>query len=352
MVFIISLVLAILSCFFNTPRIDSIDFKVIILLFNLMIVVKAFEKYSLLDYIAIKILSRFKTERSIGMMIVLTTGLLSSVITNDVGLITLVPITILIAKKSNFDPGWIIILQTLAANIGSSLTPMGNPQNLFLYEFFDISLKDFFVITGVFVALGFIWLFILNLKNKNIKLDLDLKSVNLSNTKVIIYYLFLFLIIILSIFRIVDYRLAFIITLISFIILDKKLFLKVDYLLLLTFVCFFVFIDNISNIDNIRLFFSNVLVDDKSVLVYSSLISQFISNVPAAILISSFTSDFRSLLLGVSIGGMGTLIASLANLISYKIYIKEYKDSNYLLTFHIVNFLSLGLFLLLGLFIV
>jgi len=351
LIFSISLILALATSFFTGFDIANIDFKVIILLFNLMIVIQAFERYKLLDFISHRLLMRFKDKRSIGFVIIIITGVFASIITNDVALITLVPITILIGKKSGFQPQWIVILQTLAANIGSSLTPMGNPQNLFLYEYYKIPINIFFRTMSLYVFLGFIWLFILNLKNNREYLVFELSPI-LFNKKRIFYYLLLFIIIILSVFRFLDYRMVFILTLFLFIIFDKDLILKVDYYLLATFVCFFIFIGNISDLPYIKSFFTIFLANERLVLISSVLTSQIISNVPSAILLSSFTMNFKELLLGVNIGGMGTIIASLASVISYKIYIKEYGNSDYLIKFHIVNIVSLGLFIFIGLLII
>ncbi len=348
-VLFVSLLLAIVSSIFIKPSLKSIDFKVIILLFNLMLIVQAFEKHSVLEYISYKVLTRFNTQRSIGLMIIITTGLFACIITNDVALITLVPITILIANKSGFNPQWIVILQTLAANIGSSLTPMGNPQNLFLYEYYDIPILSFFKITGAFVLIGFIWMFTLNLKNKKSSLRFELQTVEILNHNRTFFYSILFVAVLLSVFRVIDFILVFIVILVSFLILDKTLILKVDYSLLATFVCFFILIGNISKIDVIRGFFEVLLYNNKQALISSALVSQVISNVPSAILLSSFTSNYKGILLGVNIGGMGTLIASLASLISYKVYIKQYKDNGYLTNFHLINIISLFLFIIIGL---
>lgn len=342
-VLILSVSLAIITSFISSPKLSYIDFKVLILLFNLMVVVAAFKELKVLDSIAISLLRKCSTYTSISFALVFITFLASMVVTNDVALITFVPLSIVVAKKSDINVLKIVILQTLAANLGSSFTPMGNPQNLFIYSFYNLDPSDFFKITAPFVILSVLFLSVIILKSKKIKLDLDLEDVEIKNKKDVIFFSILFAIILLSVFHIVDYRLAFIITILTVLILNKKLLTQIDYSLLLTFIGFFIFIGNISTMDSIRSFMMGILNSPKSTFITSILSSQVISNVPATMLLSGFTNNFKELLLGVNIGGMGTLIASLASVISYKIYTNEFKDdsSTYLKYFTFYNVLGL-----------
>ncbi|WP_170074387.1 SLC13 family permease [Paraclostridium dentum] len=342
-VLILSVSLAIITSFISSPKLSYIDFKVLILLFNLMVVVAAFKELKVLDSIAISLLRKCSTYTSISFSLVFITFLASMVVTNDVALITFVPLSIVVAKKSDINVLKIVILQTLAANLGSSFTPMGNPQNLFIYSFYNLDPSDFFKITAPLVILSVLFLSVIILKSKKIKLDLDLEDVKIENKKDVIFFSILFAIILLSVFHIVDYRLAFIITILTVLILNKKLLTQIDYSLLLTFIGFFIFIGNISTMDSIRSFMMGILNSPKSTFITSILSSQVISNVPATMLLSGFTNNFKELLLGVNIGGMGTLIASLASVISYKIYTNEFKDdsSTYLKYFTFYNVLGL-----------
>ncbi|GIM32430.1 SLC13 family permease [Paraclostridium bifermentans] len=342
-VLILSVSLAIITSFISSPKLSYIDFKVLILLFNLMVVVAAFKELKVLDSIAISLLRKCSTYTSISFALVFITFLASMIVTNDVALITFVPLSIVVAKKSDINVLKIVILQTLAANLGSSFTPMGNPQNLFIYSFYNLDPSDFFKITAPLVILSILFLSVIILKSKKIKLDLHLEDVEIKNKKDVIFFSILFAIILLSVFHIVAYRLAFSITLLTVLILNKKLLTQIDYSLLITFIGFFIFIGNISTMNSIRSFMMGILNSPQSTFITSILSSQVISNVPATMLLSGFTNNFKELLLGVNIGGMGTLIASLASVISYKIYTNEFKDDNstYLKYFTFYNVLGL-----------
>lgn len=345
-VLVIATVLAITSSLISTPKLSYIDFKVLILLFNLMIVVAAFKELKVLDNIAIGLLKKCNTYTSISFALIFITFIASMIVTNDVALITFVPLSIVIAKKANIDVLKIVIFQTLAANLGSSFTPMGNPQNLFIYSYYNLSPLDFFKITVPIVILAIVFLSTLILKDKKMKLKLDLSDVTIENKRDVILFSLLFGIILLSVFHLIDYKITFVITIITVLVLNKKLFKEIDYSLLITFIGFFVFIGNISTMDVVRSFMENILNSEKSTFISSILASQVISNVPATMLLSGFTGHFKELLLGVNIGGMGTLIASLASVISYKIYTGEFREKNdkYLRKFNLYNLLGLAIF--------
>ena len=346
-VFLVSLALAIITSLFSTPKFSYIDFKVLISLFNLMVVICAFEKLRILDRIAVNILCRHKNQRKVSLVLIFLTFFSAMLITNDVALITFVPITLIIARKADFNPMNLVILQTLGANIGSSLTPMGNPQNLFLLSFYNINGIEFFKTTIIFVVLGALWLILLNYRTSAADLcfTLNIEGIKDKNykAKVLIYFM-LFILIILSVFGIVDYYETFAAVVILVIILDKELLKQVDYFLLATFVCFFIVIGNLSHFTVITNYMQGMLSSSKRVYIFSILFSQFISNVPCSILLAGFTKSWRELLLGVNIGGMGTLVASLASVISYKLYIKEYRDKTYLMKFTKYNLISLIIF--------
>ena len=343
-VLIIAVTLAILSSAISMPKMSYIDFKVLILLFNLMIVVAAFKELKVLDSIAIGLLKKCNTYTSISLALVFITFISSMIVTNDVALITFVPLSIVIARKANINVLKIVIFQTLAANLGSSFTPMGNPQNLFIYSFYNLSPMDFFKITLPIVVLAILFLVFLILKDKKMNLILDLEDVKIDNKIDVYLFSGLFLIILLSVFHLVDYKITFLITIIMVSLLNKELFSKVDYSLLITFVGFFIFVGNISTMDVVKNFMEGILGSPQSTLLSSVISSQFISNVPATMLLSGFTNHFKELLLGVNIGGMGTLIASLASVISYKIYASEFGNNNYMKSFTFYNVLGLLIF--------
>lgn len=342
-VFTIALTLAVASCFVYTPKLQYIDFKVIFSLFNLMLVVKAFEELKILDKVAIEIVNKYSNYRKISFVLILMCFFSSMLITNDVALITFVPLTLIIGSKTKVLMIDTIIFQTLAANIGSSLTPMGNPQNLFIFSHYGLAPVQFFSAIGSLVLIGGIWLYILNKKIKSEALEVKLTTIKLENKGEAIIWASVFCIITASILGFVSYQLAFIATLLTVFILNKSLLTKIDYLLLITFACFFIFIGNISNMEAISTFMSGNLRSSSSVYLASILTSQFISNVPAAILLSNFTDNWKALLLGVSIGGMGTIVASLASVISYKLFIKDnpQEGRRYIFKFSMYNLSSL-----------
>ena len=343
-VLVIAVTLAILSSFISIPKLSYIDFKVLILLFNLMIVVAAFKELKVLDSIAIGLLKKCNTYTSISLALVFITFISSMIVTNDVALITFVPLSIVIARKANINVLKIVVFQTLAANLGSSFTPMGNPQNLFIYSFYNLSPIDFFKITLPIVILAVLFLVLLVFKDKKMNLSLDLEDVKIDNKRDVYLFSGLFLIILLSVFHVIDYKVTFLITVIMVLILNKKLFSQVDYSLLITFIGFFIFVGNISTMDVVKNFMEGILNSPKSTFLASVLSSQVISNVPDTMLLSGFTNHFKELLLGVNIGGMGTLIASLASVISYKIYASEFGNDNYMKSFTFYNILGLIIF--------
>lgn len=343
-VLVIAVTLAILSSFISMPKLSYIDFKVLILLFNLMVVVAAFKELKFLDSIAIGLLKKCNTYTSISLALVFITFISSMIVTNDVALITFVPLSIVIARKANINVLKIVIFQTLAANLGSSFTPMGNPQNLFIYSFYNLSPIDFFKITFPIVILAVLFLVLLVFKDKKMNLSLDLEDVKIDNKRDVYLFGGLFLIILLSVFHVIDYKVTFLITIVMVLILNKKLFSQVDYSLLITFIGFFIFVGNISTMDVVKNFMEGILNSPKSTFLSSVLSSQVISNVPATMLLSGFTDHFKELLLGVNIGGMGTLIASLASVISYKIYASEFGNDNYMKSFTFYNILGLIIF--------
>lgn len=353
MVFTISLMLAAASCFIHPLKLQYIDFKVLVSLFNLMLAIKAFEELKLLDKFAIAILNKCDNSKKVSAILILLCFLSSMLVTNDVALITFVPLTLIISKKTKLNMLETIILQTIAANIGSSLTPMGNPQNLFIFSNYGIKPIQFFSTILLLAVLGIcsLSIFIHILKNNVLKIELP--TIPLGYKKKTAVWGIVFCIIIASIFGVIGYQVALIITVVTVCMLNFKLLIKIDYLLLMTFICFFIFIGNISNIDAVHTLASASLKNPASVYFSSIFLSQFISNVPASILLSKFSPDWQPLLLGVNIGGLGTIIASMASVISYKLYIQSNPQENktYLMKFSLYNFSFLAFLTIISYFV-
>lgn len=345
-VFIIAFILAIFTSFFMKPQIFYINFKVIILLFNLMIIIAAFENLKVMDKLALIILTRCRDTRRVSLVFILVTFISSMLVTNDVALLTFVPLSIVTFKRAKVNFMKTVILQTLAANIGSSLTPMGNPQNLFLFTHYNLKGSQFFAVILPFVLIGLLWLLLLNKRVTKEEIKISLAVVNIKDKKRVFTYFMLFLFVVFSVFGFVDYRYTFLGTVLCISLMDKFLIKKVDYFLLGTFVCFFIFIGNISNVNFIQMHLKEFLQKPTAPYFSSIVLSQVVSNVPCSILIANFTENWKEVLLGVNIGGMGTIIASLASLISYKIYINKSgeKDKKYLIKFNLYNFFSLVVF--------
>lgn len=337
--FAVTLILtAALSCL-SKPRFGAVRWNVIATLFSLMLICHAFDRCQLLSSLAGAALGTFKTPRKLGFVMIFATGLIAMFVTNDVALLAVVPLTMKMARVSGKDPYMLIILETMSANLFSAITPFGNPQNLFLYSYFKIPTLEFFKMLVPFCLLGIVLLLLINfIFNSGNEFEVEVKRFEIFDSKLLAGASFAFFINILSVFRLLDYRIALAATLLIVIFTAPRLIAKVDYFLLATFVLFFLFTDSVSNIQLIMVLFAHILNSKISVLIASAGISQIISNVPAAVLISGFTSHYRELLYGVSAGGLGTLVASLASLISYKYYSCEYKQGRYIRVFSIFNF--------------
>ena len=322
-----------------------INYSVITLLFCFMISIAGLSKYGFLKKIAYDLLRYSKNTRIASLFIILITFTLSMFLTNDVALITLIPICLIIFKEAHIQSQLIkvVTLQTIAANLGSFLTPFGNPQNLYLFSYYNLNFIEFIKITIIPTIIGLFLLIISNLLivPKNIKPPEKRK--NPYSKKKTLFYGFLFILSLMPIFHILHYLLSFTIILFSILIFDRGILRKIDYGLLITFICFFIFIGNIQKITLLHDTIKNLLVSNTNVYLYSIGLSQIISNVPCAILISNWTDNVNACLLGVNIGGLGGLISSLANLISYN-YFKNFRKSqkvNFIKYFYYLNIIFL-----------
>lgn len=345
LIFSISLFAAIVSSFFHLPRWEYIDFKVIICLFELMIVVDAFDKYKFLQFIATKVCERCKTERGLTMALCLTSFLVSMLLTNDVTLLAIVPILIIISRKSSYDIIIPCVLVTIAANLGSSVTPFGNPQNLFLFSFYNMNTKTFLSYSLPLCLLSMVLILLLGFIVKSKKIEFDMDHVMIEDKKGMGFYMFLLVLVILSVFNLIPYLAVFPIIMLAAFITDKNLLRKANYQLIFTFIFIFIAIGNISHIPQLNHYLSNLVHTQKATYIYSLLLSQFISNVPATIAIAPFTSHAQALYYGVNIGGLGTPVASLASIIAYSLYSSQYGENKKKFLFHftILNFICLAL---------
>ena len=349
-VLLIAVFAALISCIFVPPDaayLNYMDFRTLALLFCLMIVVAGLRQAGLFSRLAHRLCENVKSVRMIGLVLVLLCFFSSMLITNDVALLTFVPFAVVVLGMADHKNALIhiVVLQTVAANLGSMLTPVGNPQNLYLYSYYNLSFGAFLRATLpvwlLSLALVSAACFALSPAPLSMHLgeepDLDRKSLRL--------YLALFLVCMLAVLRVLTWPIMLAIVVLLLLIFDRKILLEADFMLLLTFVAFFIFSGNLARIGAVDALLRRLL--DGRVYLTSLLSSQVISNVPAALLLSAFTEDARSLLLGVDIGGLGTPIASLASLISMKLYAHSdhAHSGRYLAEFTVVN---LALLLLLS----
>lgn len=333
-VFCVSFLLAILSAFFVHPDAAYLtypDYRTLALLFCLMIIVAGLQSLGIFSMLSQFLLKKVHGIRGLSLIMVLLCFFSSMVITNDVTLITFVPFTILIFRMGGQVRRVLklIVLETIAANLGSMATPIGNPQNLYLYSVSDLTTAEFAWATLPYAGLSLLLLTAVIIAAKDeplleIVVTEPAESPKAGLLRSAIPFFALLLLCLLVVFRLLPYQPVLICVMAAVLLLKRKLYLSVDYFLLLTFLCFFVFIGNMKRIPEINALLVSA-VQGRELLV-GILASQIISNVPAAILLSGFSSDFSSLLTGVNLGGLGTLIASLASLISFKFFSREYPD--------------------------
>ena len=326
--------LAVVSLFFVPPDreyLDYVDFRTLSILFCLMGAMSGLQTCGVFECAAQALLGRVKRAWQLVLTLVLLCFFSSMLVTNDVALITFVPFTLIVlgmvgpeAKGPLLVPT--VVLQTIAANLGSMLTPIGNPQNLYLYGRAGLSLGAFVLLmlpyTFVSLLLVMIWSAVQTGKHDAPIEASFAEKVRLSDKKLqLAAYFLLFAADLLTVARALPYGLTLMITVIGLLIIDRAIFARVDYSLLLTFAGFFVFIGNMGRLPAFHGFLQEAVAGNE--LIAGVAASQIISNVPAALLLSGFTDNLAPLIIGVNIGGLGTLIASMASLISYKLVVRE-----------------------------
>lgn len=321
----VAFVAAAVTCVFvpvDSKYADYFDFKTLTCLFCVLAVVCALKNISFFYLLARKVVKCFKNARMCVLALVYITFIGSMLIANDMALLTFLPLGYFVLTTGHKEKymAFTFIMQNIAANLGGMLTPFGNPQNLYLYSKFNIPNMEFmsimappFIISVLLITVCCLFIKPEPIEVKDKQLNFDMKKTSL--------YLVLFALSIAIVFRGIPYWIGLAVIPTTLFFVDRDALKKVDYPLLLTFVFFFIFAGNMARIDFVRDFFSYLL--NKNTLLFSVTSCQFISNVPSAILLSQFTADYPSLLVGVNIGGAGTLIASLASLITFREYTKH-----------------------------
>ncbi len=319
-VFFISLILAIGSSFFVRPNIDYfnyINWNTILLLLIIMFFVEILKNLSIFEILVRKLLINVRNTRSLVLFLVFASFFSAIFITNDVSLIIFVPFAILTFKKINRTDLIIITvsLQTIAANIGCMVLPIGAPHNILMYTISKIPFESFFLLLLPYILISVVFLVIsiFFISKEDITFPVVKKiEVNTNN-------------------------------------FFKRIFIGVDYYLLLTFIALFILIGNLEQISFLTLFFKNWIVGNE--VICGIIVSQIMSNVPAAMLLSGFSSNYEAIIVGINIGGFGTLISSMANLISYKLLVDECEEfkTRYLIVFTVLNVVLL--FILFGVYV-
>ena len=351
-VLVIATILAVISMFFNPPceeYIKFIDFRVLGILLSLMLVMAGFQINGVFRRLGEMLVKRCSNTWMLSFVLVFMCFFSSMLLTNDVALITFVPFALLTLKMTHMENMIIpvVVAQTVAANLGSMLTPMGNPQNLYLYGLSGMNIGEFIILMLPYTIASAVLLcgFILFTKKKALSLDgMEVENDN-SNKWHISLYLVMFILCILVVLHVVEWYIITAIIVLAMIVIDRRVFAKADYSLLLTFISFFIFIGNMGEIDVVKELLSK-LIEGRELIV-SVVSSQIVSNVPAAILLSGFTENYNALIIGTNLGGLGTLIASMASLISYKQFANAYPEQKgrYFRYFTVMNILFLVLLL-------
>ena len=323
--------LAVISMIWIPPDgeyVGYINWQVLVLLFCLMSVMGGLQALGIFKSIANTLLHWANGLRQLTLLLVLLCFFFAMVVTNDVALITFVPFTILLLQMADLKGEMIpiLVLQTIAANLGSMLTPIGNPQNLYLYTVSGMSPADFVLTMLPLTLLSLFLLVLCCMLTKDVPLSGQMlppvqgESFSMREKVTLSALLMLFAACLMTVFHVMPYWTVLGISLIWFVFFERDVLGKVDYSLLITFIFFFVFIGNMGRIPAMRDAIASILAGRE--MIVSFLCSQIISNVPAAVLLSGFTDHWKELLFGVNIGGLGTLIASMASLISYKFFVQ------------------------------
>lgn len=347
----IAFLCAVITCFFVPPDgeyLGYFDFKTLSCLFCTLAVVCALKNINFFSFVAHRIVCLAGDLRRAILALVYITFIGSMLIANDMALITFLPLGYYVLSSTGKTRymSFTFIMQNIAANLGGMLTPFGNPQNLYLYTYFNIDTVEFVKIMfpPFLLAITLITVCCLFIKPEKLELKNDKRQTTVKWRAVV--YLILFALAIVMVFRLIPYYICLPVIFAGVFLLDRKALRSVDYGLLLTFAAFFVFSGNLARIPAVSVFLSSLI--EKNTLLVSALSCQFISNVPSAILLSKFTNSYAELLVGVNIGGVGTLIASLASLITFKEYMK-YKPQrvfSYIKEFLVYNFGMLATLLL------
>jgi len=348
-VFCIAALAALLTACIIHPSLNYVkyvNFGVLEMLFCLMAAAVGWQKIGIFNNIAIFLNHNIKKRLWTSYLLTAACFVSALLITNDVALIIFVPFTIkVLGTERQRELILTVVMETVASNLGSMLAPIGNPQNLFIFSFYKMDAGDFmsfmlpwWIVSFVLISLTYLAASFVFAKGTETEAEEAYLNIPAGG---LLLYGAIFILCLLAIAKIISAECCFILTLLCLLFKDRSALKRIDYVLLLTFVCFFVFVGNLSAMADVRGLISKILQGHE--LLVGALTSQIISNVPAAVMLSNFTAESKDLLLGVNLGGLGTLVGSLASLISFKLYSKSQnaRAGMYLVIFSLINFVFL-----------
>ncbi|WP_127849001.1 SLC13 family permease [Lacticaseibacillus hulanensis] len=348
-VFQIAAIIAVLSLFLARPRIADINFTTLWSLLGMMTVIQIFEYLHVLDFIAYRMTAGAHTARQLTWFFVMLSFVAAMFLTNDMAVLTFMPLYLRVAKKLHLPEIVPATAIAMAANLGSFMTPFGNSHNIFLMSKFKISLLDFgmWVLPLALISVIFLGALMFFIKPKEVPVvpvqDLRINMRLTTITCIVAVLVFL------SIFGLLPPWLAALIALVYAALLDRKILLHVDYGIVFTFVAFFIIVSDIQQVPAVAAILIALEHSPSSVYFTSIATSQIMSNVPATVLVAQFTNHIPALFYGTNIGGMGTMIASLCNLLAFKqfgVHASKEARSKFFVPFTAFNFL--GLFIIGG----
>ena len=331
-IFSIVILMALVSVFIVPPDkgyADYFEWSTIATIFLILLLVAGFTNIHFFETLARVIVKKFKNTRSIVMCMIFLTYLSAIFNANDMSLLTLLPLSYIVLKYTNNLKycAFTFIMQNIASNLGGMLVPIGNPQNLYIYSFYEISFLEFLKIMALPTLFAFVLIIAVCMFVKKDPIQFKDDYNNKINRKQLGILLALFVVVMFSIFRVIPWWVALLVITAAMVFVDRKAFLGVDYTIPLTFVLFFIFSGNISRIDSITRFLTGII--DKHTFFTAYLSCQVISNVPTAILLSKFTNNYPALLISVNVASLGIIFSSLSGIIALKEYIKVSKKENF-----------------------
>ncbi len=350
---VISAILAIISLFFVPfDTVLSYEYqrilKTICILLFFLLIVAGLKECKALDKLATITLGNLKTTTSLCLVLILLPFFSAMLFSNDVSLLTFIPISIAtlgMAKRKEL-VAVVIVLQTVAANIGSSLTPFGNPHNLYIFNFNDkygFTLMDYEMALIPIVVVGTLAILIMTLMIPKHEMEVKMRDdINIEHKPKFLVIMAMFILAILTVMNIVPFYITTVIMIAVFLVIMPKVFLKIDYSILCIFFFLFIFANNVTSIDTIRSVLTDLMAWDP--MLTTVLVSQFTSNVPSTILLEQFTDDWAAVVVGADIGGFGTPIASMASVITLRLYLlnKEHDVGHFFKVFFLIELVMLA----------